>query len=139
MLDGAKGWEAYVLLLVSAFAALGLIALFQRVSILLWRGEPAVPRTPPAEPSEPANTVDRANVRYALPASIALALIGMAVALIPVVASREGALQALFIILSFSILALVGLFYSVRKGDLSWLRTFHDQSRPRRGRKEGSP
>ncbi len=77
----------------------------------------------------------RMNVRFFLAANAALVLITLALELVPCVTTlqtenQEGLVKGLISIITIAGFAVLGLLYSVRKGDMGWISTFHsDESK----------
>ena len=75
----------------------------------------------------------RINIRFFLATNAALLLITLALELIPCVTTlqsdnREGLGKGLISIVTIAGFAVLGLLYSVRKGDMGWLSSFQTQS-----------
>jgi hypothetical protein len=79
----------------------------------------------------------RVNVRFFLAVNAALVLIALALELIPSATTLHsedaaGRFKGLIAIVSIATFSILGLLYSVRKGDMGWLSSFQDQSSPER-------
>ena len=69
------------------------------------------------------------NVRFFLAANAALILFGLALGLVPCATTlqagnREGLFRGLIAIVSVAGFSVLGLLYSIRKGDMSWVDSF---------------
>jgi len=141
----SSGWEIYYRVLLAAALSLLLPLGLTLASRLVRRKRPKqVAQAAPLARARPSWTKEhlergvdqlgrRLNTRFFLAANSALALIALALALVPGVVLLSGARQelipgegvrALLLVLSLSVFLLVGLLYSSRKGDLSWVRSF---------------
>jgi hypothetical protein len=72
----------------------------------------------------------RINVRFFLAVNAALVLFGLALTLVPCATTVRGKdhqelLNGLVAIVSVAGFSILGLLYSVRKGDMSWVDSFH--------------
>ncbi len=132
-----SSWDVYYVVFLSAGVALGIPASLAVISRLV----SARPRSSqlPDKASAPAGSREgshdqlgrRMNARFFLSVNAALVLITIMIALIPcagMIRNAGGdsaqALRALLAIVTLSGLAGLGLLYSSRKGDLSWIRSF---------------
>ncbi len=128
-----SGWEVYYVVFLSATLALGLPLSVALLSKLLRLGKNQ-PRAPIRESFafEPAAPVlgKRMNTRFFLAANAALVLLTLALMLIPCVGAlqKDGTgttvLRGLISVITIATFSAIGLLYSARKGDLSWLRSF---------------
>ena len=71
----------------------------------------------------------RINVRFFLAINAALILIALALELVPCVTTiqsenRDGLIKGLISIVTLAGFAVLGLLYSVRKGDMGWMSYF---------------
>ena len=129
------GWDVYYLVFLSAVLALGIPASLTLISRLIKRKElPGAP-TSDREYPQPAPTLHaklgrRLNTRFFSGASAAVLLMAFGLLLIPCAGllkqghGSEEATRALIAILSLAGFASLALLYSVRKGDLNWLKDF---------------
>ncbi|MGK5083598.1 hypothetical protein WDW37_09860 [Bdellovibrionota bacterium FG-1] len=125
-----SGWDVYYIVFLSAFLALGIPAALALVSYLVSPKNGAK-----TEAVEANRTVlgQKINARFFLAANAALVLIALMLALVPCVGilqpgtDHEGLLRGLVAIVSIAGFAALGLLYSVRKGDLSWLTSFREE------------
>ena len=135
-----SGWEIYYIVFLSAFVALGIPTFLALISYLI---SPQVkgrkkqssqdePNIALANSREPNHTEigRKMNVRFFLAANAALILIALMLALVPCVgvlqpgSNHESLFRGLVAIVSISGFAVLGLLYSARKNDLSWLKSF---------------
>lgn len=80
-------------------------------------------------PTERARIGARVNLRFFIGLSVAALVLCEIFLFLPVVAgfsASDGPFPGLWVLLSLLTFSVVGLFYSVRKGDLSWQKTLHD-------------
>jgi hypothetical protein len=131
-----SGWDVYYVVFLSALLALAFPAFLGLVSRVV-SGRRTSRVHGDLEPKFPGDTdltsVGRkVNTRFFLGTNAALALITLMLVLIPCVAtirpsaggdSETNGLAALGIV-TLAGLSALGLFYSARKGDLDWLRSF---------------
>jgi len=139
----SSGWDQYYMIFVSgAVACLLPFVITVNSLIIAWSRRDTSQRKIQTErkrdvsiggTSSSANLSEkRINTRFFLAVNVATVLMGMAILLIPCTSSIElfikrndGGIQpALFAVFSISVLLALGLFYSGRKGDLSWLKTY---------------
>jgi NADH:ubiquinone oxidoreductase subunit 3 (subunit A) len=132
-----SSWDVYYVVFLSAVIALGIPAVLALISRLVSDrrdGEGARARTletPAGSRSTGDRLGHRINARFFMSVNVSLALIALALALIPcvgIVRNSEGdkaaSLRALFAIVTLAGFAGLGLLYSSRKGDLSWVSSF---------------
>jgi NADH:ubiquinone oxidoreductase subunit 3 (subunit A) len=135
-----SGWDVYYIVFLSAFLALAIPAALAGVSYLV---SPKVKgrkqrelqdlNTVLVDATEPNRTVlgQKMNARFFLAANAALILITLMLALIPCVGmlqpgtDSEGLIRGLIAIVTIASFAALGLLYSARKADLSWLRSYY--------------
>jgi NADH:ubiquinone oxidoreductase subunit 3 (subunit A) len=128
-----SGWEVYYVVFLSAVLALGIPLILHLISSVLADRKPSVSLSAQVDSSAgDSSAVGRKiNTRFFLSANAALILIALALMLIPCVgalhagADHAAILRTLSAILVVAALAGLGLLYASRKGDLSWLKTFH--------------
>lgn len=137
-----SSWNVYYVIFLSAVLALGIPATLAFVSFV------ALPRQQRkkarhdalVEATEGAvlnQTIlgKRINARFFMGVNASLVLITLMLALIPCAgmiragAEPIGLLRATVAVVTLGAFAALGLFYSARKGDLSWLRTHQDDER----------
>jgi hypothetical protein len=136
-----SGWDVYYIVFLSALVALGIPLVLALVSRFVSRqagGPIAAPAASPlpsslSSPSSHDRLGRRINARFFLGINATLALIALLLILIPCVGvirnadgDKQVALRALFAIVSVAGLAGLGLLYSSRKGDLSWIRSYQE-------------
>ncbi len=146
-----SGWEVYYLVFLSGLLALlvpgalrVLSYIFSAATKRSKSGDPAELEAQKAQENEsPHVTVRTAsnlsalhhvNVRFFLATSVALILAASALSLAPIVSvfhsyDRDVAALGCVAVVLLTIFSGLGLLYSVRKGDLSWLSGF-SQERP---------
>jgi NADH:ubiquinone oxidoreductase subunit 3 (subunit A) len=135
-----SGWDVYYIVFLSAFLALAIPAALAAVSYLV---SPKIKgrkqrelkdfNTVLADATEPNRTVlgQKINARFFLAVNAAMILITLMLALIPCVGmlqpgtDSDELLRGLIAIVTIASFAALGLLYSARKSDLSWLRSFH--------------
>jgi NADH:ubiquinone oxidoreductase subunit 3 (subunit A) len=132
-----SSWDVYYVVFLSAVIALGIPAALALISRLV--SDPRDRRRARAQASESLASSrssrdqlgHRINARFFMSVNASLALIALTLALIPcvgIVRNSEGdrlsALRALFAIVTLAGFAGLGLLYSSRKGDLSWVSSF---------------
>lgn len=135
-----SGWDIYYIVFLSAFLALGIPAALALISYLIspqvkgrTRQSKARPNPVLVDSTETNQTVlgKKINARYFLAANAALVLITLMLILVPCVGmlqpgtDHQGLLRGLTVIVSIAGFAALGLLYSARKADLSWLKNFH--------------
>lgn len=136
----SSGWEVYYVLFLSAAWALVFPLTLKMVSWILTRGE-RVPQQEEAivRSGEPNLNLasNKMNTRFYLAVNSGSILIVLALALIPAVGAMGGwersglenidkgtLLRGIIAVLSLAFFLSLGLFYSSKKGDLSWVRVF---------------
>lgn len=148
-----SGWDVYYVLFLSASLALVLPLALALISfVMTGRRKKSVAPTP--DPFSVADDLSNAteatkkiyikasaqvgrriNTRFFLGANAALVLVTFGLTFIPCVgmlqpdSGRTQALGALGIIFTLVLLSGLGLLYSARKGNLSWLDTFRGEKR----------
>jgi NADH:ubiquinone oxidoreductase subunit 3 (subunit A) len=119
---------------LSALLALGVPASLAVISRLVSSRKPARnAETAKPAPSGRSMLDSRINARFFLGVNAALVLITISLGLIPVAGmlrpdSGAGTfMHALIAIISLALFSCLGLFYSSRKGDLSWIKSFQER------------
>lgn len=125
----ANNCESYYVVFLSAILSLGIPISLALLSFLIFKR-----RHPASHPMSEASKFashrsvlgERINIRFFLASNAALILIALALELIPCVITlhsenREGLLKGLVAIITIAGVALLGLLYAVRKGDMGWL------------------
>lgn len=131
----ANGWDVYYVVFLSAFLALGLpiVISFISMSTQIVTKKRRAPHPSLKNADLEKGPFKRVNTRFFLGMNVASILLAMALILIPcaaalqmlaTVSSGEGFVRGLVAIVSSGIFLSLGLFYSARKGDLNWLRSF---------------
>jgi NADH:ubiquinone oxidoreductase subunit 3 (subunit A) len=126
-----SGWEVYYVVFLSALLALGIPLSLSALTRLVAPGRRRA--RPPTAPREGGELGRRMNSRFFLATNAALVLIALALVLVPAASTlqagntRAGLVRGLVAIVSIAGLAALGLLYSARKGDLSWLRTYREE------------
>lgn len=147
-----SSWNVYYVIFLSAALALGIPATLALISFIVSpRSVKEIMKSPALPALSALNDVSRSNetffgqrtnTRFFLGVNSALILIALVLVLIPCVGMfkpESGSsifLRALIAIVSICAFAALGLFYSVRKGDLSWLRVHQKPSVP--GKEKGA-
>ena len=128
-----SGWEVYYLVCLSALLALLLPLILTLVSFVISSHRQAVSQNVPDAILNASKKTDkkvlaglRINTRFFLGANVALVLVTMALILVPCVGafSPDSGFRELLGIVTLVAFAAFALFYSARKGDLNWLRSF---------------
>ncbi|MCM2322099.1 MAG: hypothetical protein NDJ90_02445 [Oligoflexia bacterium] len=129
-----SSWNVYYVIFLSALLALGIPAALALVSFLVLKKRPRKRLVQEVLDEVPAvnETVlgKRINARFFLGVNAGLVLIALGLALIPCAGMlKKGAddfalSRALIAIVSLGTLTALGLLYSAKKGDLSWLKTY---------------
>ncbi len=128
----ASSWDSYYVVFLSAVFSLIIPLFLGALSFLLHRRKNEV--YVPAQNlvggrSNQTILGQKMNVRFFLAANAALILIALALELIPCVTTlqtenREGLLKGVISIVTIAGFAVLGLLYSVRKGDMGWISSF---------------
>ena len=123
-------WDSYYVVFLSAILSLGIPGVLALISYLFFGKRRKIQATKETEASTP-NTIlgQKINVRFFLAANAALILFALALELIPCATTlqngnNEGLLKGLLSIVTIALFAVLGLLYSIRKGDMSWLDSF---------------
>lgn len=134
----ANGWDVYYVVFLSAVLALGIPAVLKLISYIFVSRSGAArnPGSPSLQVTTPLSVAQldprhdsqelggrRVNTRFFLGANAALTLVALSLLLAPNVVSVQHD-RGLIAIVTLSSFAALGLFYSARKGDLHWLRSF---------------
>jgi len=138
-----SSWDSYYVVFLSAVLSLGIPAVLAVISFIFFpKNKIKSSKSPKLQRGKPNQTIlgQRINVRFFLAANAALILITLALALIPCVTTlqsenRDGLVKGLISIVTVAGFAVLGLLYSVRKGDMGWLSSFHTDSQ--KEKKEG--
>jgi NADH:ubiquinone oxidoreductase subunit 3 (subunit A) len=138
-MNSGSSWDSYYIVFLSAILSLGIPASLGIISYLFFqkrqkgqkRHQGRAGGQNIASHSRPNRTLigQKMNVRFFLAANAALILITLALELIPCVVTlqsqtQEGLVKGLVSIITLSAFAVLGLLYSVRKGDMGWVSTF---------------
>jgi NADH:ubiquinone oxidoreductase subunit 3 (subunit A) len=141
-----SSWDSYYVVFLSAILSLGIPATLAAISFVFFHKEKEKERKLfKVHGAKPNRTIlgQRINVRFFLAANAALILIVLALELVPCATTlqsdnREGLLKGLISIVSLAGFAVLGLLYSVRKGDMGWLSSFQTETRPEISKAEKS-
>jgi NADH:ubiquinone oxidoreductase subunit 3 (subunit A) len=139
-----SSWDVYYVVFLSALLALGVPALLGLFSYLVSaeRGASSARKKsePTRKPVQNAATAEllrrKINARFFLGVNAALILIAIALILIPCTGMLQQAtdrgtfFRCLVAIVSLAIFCGLGLLYSSRKGDLSWVQSFQKPKNP---------
>ncbi len=121
-------WDFYYVVFLSAILSLGIPMVLMLVSFLFvpknGRGGQPVPSFEKSK-SNRMPSGHRMNVQFFLAANAALMLATLGLALVPCVTiinseNLQGLVKALMAIVTVAGFAILGLLYSVRKGDMGW-------------------
>ena len=133
-----SSWAVYYVIFLSAALALGIPASLAMISFCVsparrnrkTRGS-ARAEEPGGPGINPVVLGRRINTRFFLGINAALILVTLVLALVPCVGmlqagfGKAAQLKSLAAIVTLASFALLGLLYSAKKGDLSWLKTFN--------------
>ncbi|MBC7691271.1 MAG: hypothetical protein H7222_05835 [Methylotenera sp.] len=124
-----SSWDTYYVVFISALLGVAVSLLLRSVS----RRTKRTHTTPPElTPKKNSDTLGRKiNVRFFLGTNAAFLLITLGFLLIPCVGTlheKPESARGLISIVTLAALASLGLFYAVRKGDLTWERSFQKPS-----------
>jgi hypothetical protein len=127
-----SSWDVYYVVFLSALLALGVPALLGLFSYLASaeRGKTLQTGGPTKNVANSALLRQKINARFFLGINAALILMAIAIILIPCTAmlqqamGQEAYLKGLIAIVSLATFCGLGLLYSSRKGDLSWVQSF---------------
>ncbi|MFZ9595158.1 MAG: hypothetical protein ACO3A2_03685 [Bdellovibrionia bacterium] len=128
-----SSWGSYYVVFLSAVLSLGIPLVLGVLSLaFIPRKKPQVAVSSELKKVAINQTVlgQRMNVRFFLAANAALVLITLALELIPCVMTLqtnhpEDLIKGLTAIVTIAGFTVLGLLYSVRKGDMAWLKTYH--------------
>lgn len=128
-----SSWDSYYIVFLSALISLAVPGSLALISYVFFpksaRRKTALAQDKLSVSSNRTSLGQRVNVRFFLAANAALVLITLALALIPAATTLqpehpEGFLKGLIAIVSIACFSVLGLLYSVRKGDMGWLSSF---------------
>ena len=145
-----SSWDVYYVVFLSAAIALGIPTTLALVSRWIFVNRDQRRAQGPAAPHAKLALADRdrlgsrINARFFLSVNATLVLIALSLALIPcvgIIRNSDGdkavSLRALLAIVTLAGLAGLGLLYSSRKGDLSWVASFQREKPSGEREKEG--
>ena len=128
-----SSWDSYYIVFLSAILSLAVPGALSLISFVFFPGRRWEEKnrigTAPSAASSRTILGQRVNVRFFLAANAALVLIALALELIPSATTlqtenRDGLFKGLIAIVSIATFSVLGLLYSVRKGDMGWLSSF---------------
>lgn len=137
-----SSWNVYYVIFLSAVLALGIPASLALISSVVsprarrgfWSWKSGATRVLDESIRTNESVLGKKiNARFFLGMNSALVLITFMLALIPCAgmihagSSKTGLLRAVVALVTVTAFAALGLLYSIRKGDLSWLRTYQKQ------------
>ena len=133
-----SGWDDYYVVFLSAVLALLVPLILGLLSLVFSSKRTFKPRTFESAAALSSETKvpmtrQRINTRFFLAANASLVLITLGLALIPCVGTLKsstdgmGLFRGLIAIVTITGFAALGLLYSARKGDLSWLRSYRKE------------
>lgn len=136
----ANLWDSYYIVFLGALISLGIPLLLYLTSLVFSPKSHLETRSPAMQSQYhlPVNNRvflgKRVNVRFFIGANAAMILLALLIMLIPCVTSLEspsdvGLRAGLIGICTIAGFAVLGLFYSVRKGDMSWYTTFNQDEK----------
>jgi drug/metabolite transporter (DMT)-like permease len=136
-----SSWDVYYVVFLSALLALGVPAMLGLFSYLVSaeRGKSATSQKPQGPVKSAANSEllrRKINARFFLGVNAALILMAIGLILIPCTGMLQQAtdrgtfLKCLLAIVSLASFCGLGLLYSSRKGDLSWVQSFQKPKSP---------
>jgi NADH:ubiquinone oxidoreductase subunit 3 (subunit A) len=131
-----SSWDSYYIVFLSAILSLAIPASLAAISFIFFpKMQRKELKASKLQGGQPNRTIlgQKINVRFFLAANAALILITLALELVPCVTTvqsenREGLLKGLISIVTVAGFAVLGLLYSVRKGDMGWLSSFNDEA-----------
>ena len=128
----ASSWDSYYIVFLSGALSLVIPAVLALISVLFFTRSKKKTKDQIKELLVSPKTVlgQRINVRFFLAANAALILVTLALALVPCAVTlqsenRDGLISGLVSIVTLAGFAVLGLLYSIRKGDMCWLSSFH--------------
>jgi NADH:ubiquinone oxidoreductase subunit 3 (subunit A) len=126
-----SSWDSYYIVFLSAILSLAIPSLLALISFCFFPNSSkhlGSYRPPQLDGCSSNRTIlgQRVNVSFFLAANASLILITLALELIPCATTlqfenREGLFKGLIAIVTIAGFSVLGLLYSVRKGDMSWL------------------
>jgi NADH:ubiquinone oxidoreductase subunit 3 (subunit A) len=132
-----SSWDSYYIVFLSAILSLGIPGILALISYLFFqKSKPSFFKSSASASQEagPNQTIlgQRINVRFFLAANAALILITLGLELVPCATTiqtqnHEGLIKGLISIVTLAGFAVLGLLYSVRKGDMGWLSSLNTQ------------
>ncbi|MBI2711505.1 MAG: hypothetical protein HYX41_01400 [Bdellovibrio sp.] len=127
----SSSWDSYYIVFLSAVLSLGIPSVLALLSSAVFQKKRSAHLRQTPDLPAPNQTVlgQKINVRFFLAANAALILFGLALELVPCATTlqagnHEGLLRGLLAIVSVAGFSVLGLLYSVRKGDMSWVDSF---------------
>ncbi|MEK6578536.1 MAG: hypothetical protein AABZ55_04855 [Bdellovibrionota bacterium] len=122
-----NGWDIYYVVFLSALLALGFPVVLGTISFLFADPKVSRSRKEGRVELEKAALGQRINTRFFLGVNATIILITLVLALIPISGMILGekdkgtVFRGLLLVISIGLAAALGLLYSARKGDLSWV------------------
>jgi NADH:ubiquinone oxidoreductase subunit 3 (subunit A) len=128
-----SSWDSYYIVFLSAILSLCIPASLAFISFIFFPKNKLKDRQySKLRGGEPNRTIlgQRINVRFFLAANAALILITLALELVPCATTvqsenQEGLIKGLISIVTLAGFSVLGLLYSIRKGDMGWLSSFN--------------
>ena len=139
----ANSWDTYSILFLSAILSLGIpSSLFLFSSLFFSKKKSSLSKTSPFQLHSKVNQTilgQRINVRFFLAVNASLILMTLAIELIPCVItlraeSQERLLKSSLSIVTLAGFAVLGLLYSVKKGDMGWLSSYQPETQRKKKR-----
>lgn len=147
-----SSWDSYYVVFLSAVLSLGIPgflailsrAVFRKGMRNEWKDKKATQQDVLSAPESLRNQTvlgQRINVRFFLAANAALILFALALELVPCATTlhagnREGLFRGLVAVVTIAGFSVLGLLYSIRKGDMSWVDSFQNLDDPAARKKD---
>jgi NADH:ubiquinone oxidoreductase subunit 3 (subunit A) len=135
-----SGWSVYYIVFVAGALSLAVPVLMTLFSFIVSGSSRRgfKPRTPGQRPSKPSDDENptaagkRTNPRAFGGLNAALALIAMALLLLPcTITLSANPILGLLCVLALSVMAVLALLYGIRKKDLDWLSSYKPEHAPK--------
>lgn len=131
-----SSWDSYYIVFLSAILSLAIPASLAAISIIFFpktKQKRLTPQNLTVGKSNQTILGQRINVRFFLAANSALILITLGLELVPCATTvqsqnMEGLIKGIISIVTLAGFAVLGLLYSIRKGDMGWLSSFNQET-----------
>jgi len=136
-----SGWSVYYIVIVAGALSLAVPVLMALFSFVASGLRPSFkpraglsPTSPQSEAENPTAAGKRTNPRAFGALNAALALLGMALLLLPcTITLSSNPILGLVCVLAVSLMATLALLYGIRKRDLDWLSSYKREARKNGG------